>query len=238
MVERLYNDYKIRISRYGGEGSFRLRTHYWITPDRVQEIINAMKRVPELMSDQEFEELPIYDDEDEDEPDESFYQPEKITPRNGSGSDPIFGLVLAGAIGIGMIPLINNDAADMRYTIVWGLLALFGVMAWILGNGERIETGPSQKNLGWGIAFGMILGIPLLAFGGTTLSNITDMLFPQMAAGTVLAYLIFVLPIGETLFFRGLLQNGKAVLVNCPHLYHLAVDHVLPINQPTGRSHW
>ncbi len=43
LVKHLYNDYKIRISRYGSEGRFRLRTHYWITPDRVQEVINAMR---------------------------------------------------------------------------------------------------------------------------------------------------------------------------------------------------
>ncbi len=156
------------------------------------------------MPDQEFEDLPSYEDDE----DEGLYQPEKGTPRNGSGNDPIFGLVLAGAVSIGMIPLISNDAADMRYTLVWGLLAIFGIMAWVLGNGQRIEQ-DIPENLGWGIAFGIILGIPLVAFGSTTLTDITDMLFPQMTAGTVLAYLIFVMPIGETLFFRGLLQNGQ-----------------------------
>ena len=156
------------------------------------------------MSDQDYDELPSEDEE----PDDDYYEPEKIKPRRGSGGDPIFGLVLVGAISIGLIPLIGNEAADMRYTIVWGLLALFGVTAWLLGNGQRIEQ-DIPENLGWGIAFGLILGIPLLAFGGTTLTEITEMLFPELAAGTVLAYLIFVMPIGETLFFRGLLQDGQ-----------------------------
>ena len=42
LVERLHKDYNIRISTYGSQ-SFRLRTHYWITPERVQTIVNAVR---------------------------------------------------------------------------------------------------------------------------------------------------------------------------------------------------
>lgn len=123
-------------------------------------------------------------------------------------SDPLFGLLLAAAVGIGLTPLINTDA-DMRYTLVWGMLALFGVIAWLLGDGPRIGE-ETPENLAWGIALGLILAVPLLAFAGKTLTEASDMIFPNMRPGTLLAYIIFVMPLSETLFFRGILQQNRA----------------------------
>jgi membrane protease YdiL (CAAX protease family) len=106
-----------------------------------------------------------------------------------------------------MTPLIGTDA-DMRYTLVWGLLALFGVVSWLLGEGPRIgEEVP--ENLAWGITFGLILALPLLAFGGRSLAESSNLLFKNMKPGTVLAYLVFVMPLAETLFFRGVMQKDN-----------------------------
>jgi len=125
----------------------------------------------------------------------------------GSNSDPLFGLLLAAAISIGLTPVVDTDP-DLRYTIVWGMLALFGVMAWLFGNAERIgEDDP--LNLVWGGVFGLILSIPVLAFVGGSLTDLTNSMFEAMQIGTVLAYLIFVMPLAETLFFRGLLQPPR-----------------------------
>lgn len=125
-----------------------------------------------------------------------------------ANSDPLFGLLLAGAISIGLTPIADTDP-DLRYTIVWGLLALFGVMAWLFGNAERVgEDDP--LNLAWGGVFGLILSIPILAFVGSNLTDLTNNMFAPMQIGTVLAYLIFVMPLAETLFFRGLLQPPRS----------------------------
>lgn len=123
-------------------------------------------------------------------------------------TDPLFGLLLAGAVSIGLAPLVGSGAADMRYTVVWGILALFGVLAWLLGGGPRVEQ-DYPDNLAWGIAFGLLLAVPLLAFGNTTLVEVANLLFRDMTTGTLLAYLVFVMPLAETLFLRGLLQEGR-----------------------------
>jgi len=122
-------------------------------------------------------------------------------------NDPIFGLVLAFAVSLGLMAL-GADGADMRYTITWGMLITFGVLGWLFGNATRI-TEEHPENVMWGVAFGLVLSIPLLAFGTITLSEITDLIFPNMGVGVALAYLVFIIPMGETLFFRGILQQHQ-----------------------------
>lgn len=139
-------------------------------------------------------------------------EPEDTSPQQpvyrGSTSDPLFGLTIAGAVGIGLAQVIEQDA-DLRYTLVWGLVALFGVLAWLFGNTERIEQ-EDPYDLAWGIVFGLVLSIPVLAFVGGSLTEISGLLFPNMRTGTMLAYIIFVMPLAETLFFRGLLQSARS----------------------------
>lgn len=149
-----------------------------------------------------------YDDEPQRE-DENEEPKDDRSPDGGfrGSSDPLFGLLLVGAIAIGLIPLIDSNAVDMRYTLTWGLLASFGIVSWLLGTGPRIDQ-ETPENLIWGIVFGMILGVPLLLFGSGSLEEATGLLFGSLTTGTVLAYLVFVMPLGETLFFRGILQNS------------------------------
>lgn len=128
--------------------------------------------------------------------------------RSGVGPDPLFSLLLSGAVSIGLTPLIDNGATDMRYTLTWGILAVVGVYSWLLGEGPRIEK-EKIENLAWGVSLGLILALPLVAFGGTTLGDAADLLFRDMDAGTVLAFLVFVMPLAETLFFRGLMQFNR-----------------------------
>ena len=162
---------------------------------------------------------PLSDDDYDDEPPETIpdTSPETANtddesddlPRYRRGSnDPLFGLLLAGAISIGLMPLGTSDA-DLRYTIVWGLLATFGVLAWLMGNFPRIGE-EKPEDLAWGLAFGLILGIPVLAFGSGALDDISTRMFPELKPGTVLALLVFVMPLGETLFFRGILQDMRS----------------------------
>jgi hypothetical protein len=136
----------------------------------------------------------------------------------GTGSDPTFGYLLALALSFGLLPLIPNNA-DMRYTLVWGLLGIFGVMSWLFGTTTRIER-EKIENIVWGGVFGLIVATPLLLFGGTTLTTTVHLMFSTgsgtdvrpLPSGAVLAYLIFVMPMAETLFFRGLMQQNRAVV--------------------------
>ncbi len=141
-----------------------------------------------------------------DAPPEQDDTPAAVRYRSAA-SDPIFGYVLAMAVSFGLTPLLPGGA-PMRYTLVWSLIAGFGVVAWLLGNGERIGQ-EKPEHLVWGVMIGIIAGTPLYLFGGATLTATASVLFGSLTPGALLAYLVFVMPLGETLFFRGILQNGR-----------------------------
>lgn len=134
----------------------------------------------------------------------------------GTGSDPAFGYLVAIALSFGLTPLIP-DNADLRYVLVWMVLAGFGVLAWLLGHTTRIQQ-ETPENLAWGIIFGLIIGTPLLAFGGNVLSTTAHLLFSAniggevqpISPGAVLGMLVFVQPLAETLFFRGVFQEQRS----------------------------
>ena len=124
-------------------------------------------------------------------------------------SDPLFGFIIAAALSIGLTPLLPGSI-ELRYTLAWGALAGVSVLSWLLGNMERIGQ-ERPENLGWGILYAVMLGIPFLVFlSQQVLDPAADRLFPGMTAGSLLAFLVFVMPIAETLFFRGLLQSQLA----------------------------
>ena len=124
----------------------------------------------------------------------------------GATSDPFFGFLIAIALSVGLTPLLPFNA-DLRYTLAWGALAGVSVLAWLLGSAERIDQ-ETPENIVWGIILGVLLSVPVLIFlRDPILTPASKQVFPLMSAGTLLAYLVFVMPISETLFFRGLLQR-------------------------------
>lgn len=124
-------------------------------------------------------------------------------------SDPLFGFIIAAALSVGLTPLLP-DSVELRYALAWGALAGVSVLSWLLGNMERIAQ-ERPDNLGWGILYAVMLGIPFLVFlSQQVLAPAADRLFPGMTAGSLLAFLVFVMPIAESLFFRGLLQGQLA----------------------------
>lgn len=124
----------------------------------------------------------------------------------GAASDPIFGYLIAVALSVGLIPLIR-DNADLRYVLLWLVLAGFGVLSWLLGKSARIGQ-ETPENLVWGVIFGLIIAVPFLIVGSDLLRETDQRLFAGMSVGEVLAFLIFVMPLSETLFFRGVLQES------------------------------
>ncbi len=132
--------------------------------------------------------------------------------RRYRGGDPVFGFLLAIAISIGLTPVLPAQA-DLRYTLAWGALALVSVLAWLLGNADRIGQ-EDPIDLGWGVGFGLILSAPFALFFFDTFQAAARLMFPDPGrttgldtSGTVLAFLVFVQPLAETLFFRGLMQR-------------------------------
>jgi membrane protease YdiL (CAAX protease family) len=119
--------------------------------------------------------------------------------------DPAFGFLLAVALSVGLIPMLPENA-DLRYTLAWGALAAVSVLGWLLGNAERIGQ-EKPDNIAWGAAFGVMVSLPFVAFFDGIFRGAAILIFPNFGVGTVLAYLVFVMPLAETLFFRGALQR-------------------------------
>ncbi|HLU08838.1 MAG TPA: CPBP family glutamic-type intramembrane protease [Oceanobacillus sp.] len=151
--------------------------------------------------------------EDEEAADE-IPEPRRVTYR-GSGSDPTFGFLVAIALSVGLTPLIP-ESSDLRFAVVWTVLGIFGVLAWLLGDMERIDK-EVLENIVWGVVFALIVGAPMLLVGGDTLATTVHLIFrteiggeiQSLPIGAVLAMVIFAMPTAETLFFRGLMQTGR-----------------------------
>jgi hypothetical protein len=145
------------------------------------------------------DELPI---DIEESPEELLRSKDK----RANSADPAFGFVLAIALSVGLIPLLP-DNTDLRYTLAWGALAIVGVLAWLLGNMERIGQ-EKPENILWGVAFGIMLSVPFMVFFLDQFRATAHLIFPDFRVGTVLAYLVFIMPLAETLFFRGTMQRS------------------------------
>jgi membrane protease YdiL (CAAX protease family) len=159
----------------------------------------------------EYEDYDAIDDADvEAEDDDDYLDDEDEIESTGyrSGTDPTFGYLIALALAVGLMAL-PTEHRDLRYTILWMIPAGFGVLAWLVGNGPRVLE-ETPENLAWGIAFALIIATPLLAVGGSTLTATVTRLFFGLSPGALLAYLVFVIPLAETLFFRGILQEERA----------------------------
>ncbi|MDX2162833.1 MAG: hypothetical protein SF162_16055 [bacterium] len=144
---------------------------------------------------------------------------ESAVEYRASGNDPIFGYLIAMALCIGLTPLIPASA-DARLVLSWSILAFFGVLAWLLGSTSRIGE-EQPENLIWGVVFGLIVAAPLFLIGGDTLQTTVQLIFQtginstvaMLPRGVILALLVFVMPLGETLFFRGIMQINRPFLL-------------------------
>ncbi len=128
--------------------------------------------------------------------------------------DPVFGYILAMALSVGLMPL----QANTRYVLLWAFMAAMGGMAFLLGSGIRLKV-TDPGDLLWGIGVGAFTGGALMLTGGDTLHTVSERLFSAgesespLLNSWIFQATVFVMPIAESLFFRGAMQRVYAIPV-------------------------
>ncbi len=144
--------------------------------------------------------------QDDEWPDE---EPRRATRQD---FDPVLGYIMAMALSVGLTPA----QANARYVILWAFLALMGGMAFLIGSGVRFRT-TDPGDLLWGIGLGLFTGGALMLAGGDTLATASERLFGAGNANSALfdtwvfQAMVFVMPLAETLFFRGAMQRAHPI---------------------------
>lgn len=126
--------------------------------------------------------------------------------------DPLYAYLLYLALGLGTLYLGVLDLMG-RYTVLWAALIALGV-ALTLAGGEVEPRTLSPTNLGWGFSFGLVFSLPLLVLVSGGLADLTDVLFRGAGVALLFQSLAFVGPLGETLFFRGALQEQRGFVAS------------------------
>jgi hypothetical protein len=126
--------------------------------------------------------------------------------------DPVLGYIMAMALSVGLTPVQTN----LRYVLLWTLLAAMGGMALLLGSGIRLKV-TDPGDLLWGLTFGVISGGALMLVGWDTLATVSERLFSagqpdnKLFGSWVLQAVVFVMPVSESLFFRGAMQRAHSI---------------------------
>lgn len=121
--------------------------------------------------------------------------------------DPLYALILyvAFALGVLLLPL----TVGVRYALLWVVMALIGLMFTFVDGPQPPAV--RSSDLLWGVGAAFILSLPLVLFISPSLAGIAQAMFPAVEAGAIISYMIFAAPPAETLFFRGMLQDGRGV---------------------------
>ncbi len=128
--------------------------------------------------------------------------------------DPVLGYILVMALSVGLTPI----PANTRYVVLWGVMAVMGGMAFLLGSGIRLKV-TDPGDLLWGIGLGLFTGGALMLAGSDTLATAAERLFgagdPQnpLLDTWVFQATAFVMPVAESLFFRGAMQRVHSIPV-------------------------
>lgn len=124
---------------------------------------------------------------------------ETVGLRRGS----LFGYVLYLALAVGTTPL----PGEVRYTVLWLVLLGLG-SAFLLFDEEDPLSGPiSLVRLSWGLGIGFVLSLPMMLTASHALSRAAAALVPIPGLPALFQSLVVVWPLGETLFYRGVIQR-------------------------------
>ena len=117
-----------------------------------------------------------------------------------------FLLYLALAVGT---QYINLDPV-VRYTALWAVLLVLGTAFTLVGSGGTRRTMEAAR-LGWGLAFGIVFSMPLFILVNAGLAEFAGVLFGVIDGALLFQSMVFVGPLGETLFFRGAVQEQRGM---------------------------
>jgi len=141
--------------------------------------------------------------------------PEGGSPRSTRQDlDPVFGYILAMALSVGLTPVQPNT----RYVLLWAFMAFMGGMAFVLGSGIRFKV-TDPGDLVWGVGLGFFTGGALMLAGSDTLATASERLFGGSLSQNdlldtwIFQATVFVMPVTETLFFRGAMQRVHSIPV-------------------------
>jgi hypothetical protein len=127
----------------------------------------------------------------------------------GDRVDPLIALFFYLALALGTAWA--GVTVPARYTFLWTLLIGLGAVLTLIDSLQTVGT-MSSSNMVWGLGIGLVLGLPLFILAREGLAATTQALYPDFALPALFQSLVIVGPIGETLFFRGVLQEKRGVI--------------------------
>jgi hypothetical protein len=123
--------------------------------------------------------------------------------------DPAFAYVVLSIIallGLGGL------APDVRYTLLWTILALVSAASLALDRDRIKLEGLNFRQLVIGVGIGAAIGLPIVGVGFELLAKLSRDIFVGMNNTAVFQALAFVIPFAEGLFFRASLQSVRSAV--------------------------
>ena len=105
---------------------------------------------------------------------------------------------------------LNNIAPEIRYTALWTVLTILGVLFII--NDKISLAAPTMRDVVIGVGFGLLVGLPLLAIGATQLKLVSLNIFKGISEPAIFQMLAFTMPLAEGLYFRAAFQNARGAI--------------------------
>ncbi len=122
---------------------------------------------------------------------------------DGIRFDPLFAYLIYLGLGFGTLYL----GVEARYTVLWTALALGGMILTLVN--RRVSRPFLALDLAWGMGIGMVFSLPLLILNWRGLAETARVLFPFEDPAAFFYAMVFVAPLAETLFFRGVMQSQR-----------------------------
>lgn len=123
--------------------------------------------------------------------------------------DPLYLFLVYLALGFGTHYV--GLAGVLRYTVMWTALIALGAFLTLIDSDYSAREMRSAS-LGWGVSFGLVFSLPLLILVSSGLADMVGLLYPDVDPATLIQSVVFVSPLGETLFFRGAMQERRGLI--------------------------
>lgn len=120
---------------------------------------------------------------------------------------PIYGFVLFVALALGTFPV----ASEVRFTLLWLLMLGAGAAYALFDQDVAIEP-VDMRNLSWGAGFGFVFSLPFVLIASRSLAQASRAFIPIQNVPALLQTLLVIWPLGETLYYRGLIQRESGLL--------------------------